>query len=62
MELLTTIFSTAGIQWAGWALAFLLVIRIMMLSASITQIVERNTAAITELTTIIRERLPNRGS
>jgi hypothetical protein len=64
-EALIKVFAEAGIQWMGWALAVALVGMNVWMNArrekAFTGLVERNTAALTHLTTLIDERLPRGG-
>lgn len=64
-DALITVFSEAGVQWMGWALATAMVWLNVWMNAkrekAFTSLVDRNTAALIKLTTLIEERLPRGG-
>lgn len=62
MEWLTKeLFAQFGPLALGWVLAAYLLWRLMEINKAFTRLVERNTEAITKLTTIFDERLPRGG-
>jgi hypothetical protein len=60
-DALIKVFAEAGIQWTGWGLVVVMVWMNAKREKAFTFLVERNTAALTKLTTLIEERLPRGG-
>lgn len=60
-DALIKVFAEAGIQWMGWAGLIGMIWLNARREKAFTSLVDRNTAALIKLTTLIEERLPRGG-
>ena len=66
MDALLKVFSEAGIQWMGWAIALVQFAWYQRKDSATTKLLvdvsEKSTKAITELTVLFSERMPKGGA